>query len=50
MVVQIAIELERDGEIEKAGQAFAAAVRHTKNANTLVNLGGTNDVIEIVLV
>ena len=49
-MVQIAIDLERNGEMEKAGQAFAAAVRHTKNANTLVNLGGTNDVIETVLV
>jgi hypothetical protein len=40
LVLQIAIEFELNGELEKSGQAFAAAARHTKNANTLINLGG----------
>ena len=40
LMLQIAIELERNGDVEKSGQAFAAAARHTKTANTLVNLGG----------
>ncbi len=41
----MAIELERDGEFEKSEEAFVAAVRHNKNANTLVNLGGeTSDI------
>ena len=40
LVLQMAIEFDRNGDVEKSGQAFAAAARHTKTANTLVNLGG----------
>ena len=41
----MAIEFEQNGEFEKSEEAFAAAVRHNKNANTLVNLGGeTSDI------
>ena len=34
-----AIAFENDGDFDQAGRAFTAAMRHNKNANTLLNLG-----------